>query len=108
MMIRLLRLSLPLAALLGLAACSPSSPAPAPQGASAPDSSALGTPAWQSWVGSSLGIQAADEGGPAPGSAAWNQAVQDRLGQEAPQQPVGSPQWQQAVDALLRTRGDSR
>jgi hypothetical protein len=30
--------------------------------------------------------------------------VQRKLGEEAPQSTPGSPQWQQSVDALLRTR----
>ena len=31
-------------------------------------------------------------------------SAQTKLGQEAPQTKPGSPEWQQAVDALLRTR----
>ncbi|KZC41727.1 MULTISPECIES: hypothetical protein [Rhodanobacter] len=95
--------SLPLALLL--AACSPS-PAPPPSdtaGPSAPANAALGSPEWYAWVDRSL--QIADDGhGPSHGSDAWNRAVQAKLGQEAPQSQPGSPQWQQAVDALLRTR----
>lgn len=97
---------------LGFAACS-RSPAPSqgepptPKAAenSPPGSAVLGSPAWSSWVDRTLGIS--DDGhGPDRGSPEWNQAVQRKLGQEAPQQPVGSPQWQQAVDALLRTRAN--
>ncbi|MFC5524403.1 hypothetical protein ACFPPA_01475 [Rhodanobacter ginsengisoli] len=95
--------SLPLALLL--AACSPS-PAPpqADAGHAAPTNVALGSAQWYAWVDRSLGI---NDGSGRPlehGSDAWNQAVQDELGQEAPQSPPGSPQWQQSVDALLRTR----
>jgi hypothetical protein len=95
--------SLPLALLL--AACSPS-PAP-PQadasGQSAPANAALGSPEWYAWVDRSLHI--GDDGhGPDHGSAEWNRAVQNKLGQEAPQSKPGSPEWQQSVDALLRTR----
>jgi len=91
-------------------ACSPSNPtspsgtgSPAP---SAPADARLGSPAWYDWVDRSLGIS--DDGhGPDHGSPEWNQAVQRKLGQEAPQATPGSPAWQQAVDALLRTRGDT-
>lgn len=98
--------------MLGLAACS-RSPAPSqgdpptPKAAesSAPDSAVLGSLAWYRWVDRTLGVS--DDGhGPDRGSPEWNQAVQHKLGQEAPQQPIGSPQWQQAVDALLRTRAN--
>lgn len=95
-----------LAALLATA-CSPSPPAP-PAGSptsSTPDDATLGSPAWYEWVDRSLGISS-DGHGPDPGSPEWNQAVQRKLGQEAPQAPPGSPQWQQSVDALLRTRGN--
>lgn len=97
--------SLPLALLL--AACSPSSPPSGPSGSSAtsaaPANAALGSPAWLAWVDQSLAIS--DNGhGPDPGSEEWNQAVQHKLGEEAPQSKPGSPQWQQSVDALLRTR----
>lgn len=92
-----------------LAACSPSEPppardAPTPRAqAEAPADAALGSPAWYAWVDRTLGIT--DNGhGPDRGSAEWNAAVQHQLGQEAPQAPLGSPEWQQAVDALLRTR----
>ena len=94
--------SLPLALLL--AACSPS-PAPPQSGASqsAPANAALGSPEWYAWVDRSLSIS--DNGhGPDHGSDAWNRAVQNKLGQEAPQSKPGSPEWQQSVDALLRTR----
>lgn len=95
--------SLPLALLL--AACSPS-PAPPQAGAAsqpAPTNVALGSAEWYAWVDRSL--QIGDDGhGPARGSEAWNRAVQDKLGQEAPQSKPGSPEWQQSVDALLRTR----
>jgi hypothetical protein len=94
--------SLPLALLL--AACSPS-PAPPQSGASqsAPANAALGSPEWYAWVDRSLSIS--DDGhGPDRGSDEWNRAVQNKLGQEAPQSKPGSPEWQQSVDALLRTR----
>ncbi|MBQ4855568.1 hypothetical protein IMW82_12895 [Rhodanobacter sp. B2A1Ga4] len=95
--------SLPLALLL--AACSPS-PAPPPSGStsqSTPTNVALGSPEWYAWVDRSLHI--GDDGhGPEHGSDAWNRAVQDKLDQEAPQSKPGSPEWQQSVDALLRTR----
>jgi hypothetical protein len=90
-----------------LSACSPSQ-SPSTQalapGNSAPATTELGSPAWQRWVTQTIGLDDPDQGGPSPGSDAWNAAVQRRLGQEAPQYPPGSPQWQQAVDALLRTR----
>jgi len=99
---------LPLALLV---ACSPASPPPEqkppkPQSAetsSAPDNATLGSAEWYAWVDDRLHVS--DDGhGPDRGSAEWNHAVQHKLGQEAPQSPPGSPQWQQAVDALLRTR----
>ncbi|WP_114241428.1 hypothetical protein [Dyella sp. C9] len=97
---------LPLALLV---ACSPSSPPPEqkppqPKAAqNAPDNAVLGSPEWYAWVDDRL--QITDDGhSPDQGSDEWNQAVQHKLGQEAPQSPPGSPQWQQAVDALLRTR----
>lgn len=94
--------SLPLALLL--AACSPSPPPSSPPTAAAvPANAALGSPEWLSWVDQSLAIS--DNGhGPDPGSEEWNQAVQHKLGEEAPQSKPGSPPWQQSVDALLRTR----
>ena len=95
--------SLPLALLL--AACSPAPTPPAAPGETqtAPANPALGSPEWLAWVDQSLGIS--DKGhGPDPGSPQWNQAVQRKLGEEAPQSTPGSPQWQQSVDALLRTR----
>ena len=93
-----------------LAACSPASPPPdqkPPQPKSdaptAPVNAELGSPQWYEWVDQRLSIS--DGGhGPDHGSAEWNRAVQHKLGQEAPQVEPGSPQWQQAVDALLRTR----
>ncbi|MET4568986.1 hypothetical protein [Rhodanobacter soli] len=95
--------SLPLALLL--AACSPS-PAPPQSGTTsqpAPTNAALGSPEWYAWVDRSLNIS--DDGhGPDRGSDEWNRAVQNKLGQEAPQSKPGSPEWQQSVDALLRTR----
>ncbi len=99
---RLVASLLPLALLL--AACSPS-PAPPQSGSSqsAPANAALGSPEWYAWVDRSLHIS--DDGhGPDRGSDEWNRAVQNRLGQEAPQSKPGSPEWQQSVDALLRTR----
>lgn len=94
--------------LLLLTACSPTPPADAPtaaqqsQAANAPPANAaLGSPGWYAWVDRTLAIS---DNGPDHGSAEWNQAVQQKLGQEAPQSEPGSPQWQQSVDALLRTR----
>jgi hypothetical protein len=99
--------------LLLLTACSPTPPADAPAtlqaqaGNTPPANAALGSPAWFAWVDRTLGIS--DNGhGPDPGSVEWNQAVQRKLGQEAPQSEPGSPQWQQSVDALLRTRVSPR
>lgn len=95
--------SLPLALLL--AACSPSSaPSQADAGHTAPTNVALGSAPWYAWVDRSLGINDDSRHALVHGSAAWNQSVQDELGEEAPQSPPGSPQWQQSVDALLRTR----
>ena len=92
--------SLPLALLL--AACSPT-PAPPAEGQSASTNIALGSPAWYTWVDDTLGIS--DNGhGPDHGSDEWNQAVQHKLGEEAPRTKPGSPAWQQSVDSLLRTR----
>jgi hypothetical protein len=93
--------SLPLALLL--AACSPT-PAPSQHAANqtAPANAALGSAEWYAWVDRSLDID--DGHGPQRGSLEWNQAVQNKLGQEAPQSKPGSPEWQQSVDALLRTR----
>lgn len=91
-----------------LTACSPSQPPaqdpPQPQaGKSAPANAVLGSAEWYAWVDRTLDIS--DDGhGPDHGSAEWNAAVQRKLGQEAPQAQPGSPDWQQAVDALLRTR----
>jgi hypothetical protein len=98
---RRLAASLPLALLL--AACSPT-PAPSQHAASqtAPSNAALGSIEWYAWVDQSLGIDTGH--GAQPGSVEWNQAVQNKLGQEAPQSKPGSPEWQQSVDALLRTR----
>ena len=112
---RLFFTAVPITAALIIAACSPSGPsapadpAPAPASTaavaarSAPANPALGSPEWFAWVDKSLAVS--DDGhGPTPGSAEWDQAVNRKLGQEAPQAAPGSAQWQQAVDALLRTR----
>ncbi|KAF1004963.1 MAG: hypothetical protein GAK28_03590 [Luteibacter sp.] len=112
---RLFFTAVPLAAALIIAACSPpgpsaptdAAPVPATTAAAAPRSApanpALGSPEWLAWVDKSLAVS--DDGhGPTPGSAEWDQAVNRKLGQEAPQATPGSAQWQQAVDALLRTR----
>lgn len=95
--------SLPLALLL--AACSPA-PTPPQTAASqaAPADATLGSAQWYAWVDQSLGIDDGNGHGPDRGSAEWNQTVQRKLGQEAPQSKPGSPEWQQSVDALLRTR----
>ena len=95
--------SLPLALLL--AACSPT-PAPSHHAASptAPADATLGSAEWFAWVDRSLNIDDSNGHGTQPGSSEWNQAVQHKLGQEAPQSKPGSPEWQQSVDALLRTR----
>ncbi len=93
--------SLPLAVLL--AACSPAPTPSAPAaGQTAPADATLGSAAWYAWVDRSLGIDDSDS--PKRGSAAWSELVQRKLGQEAPQSKPGSPEWQQSVDALLRTR----
>jgi hypothetical protein len=94
--------SLPLALLR--AACSPTPGPPSPvAGQNAPADATLGSPAWYAWVDRTLGIT--DNGHkPDPGSGEWDQAVQRKLGQEAPRSKPGSPEWQQSVDALLRTR----
>lgn len=99
---RRLLASLPLALLL--AACSPApGSAPAEKTSSAPANLALGSTDWYAWVDQSLHIS--EQGhGPDQGSPEWNQAVQRKLGEEAPQSQPGSPEWQQSVDALLRTR----
>jgi hypothetical protein len=101
---------LPLAVLL--AACSaPQAPQndkpPKPQAsasAAAPVNAMLGSHEWYQWVDRRLAISDGDGHGPDGGSDEWNHAVQRKLGQEAPQAQPGSPEWQQAVDALLRTR----
>jgi hypothetical protein len=106
---RRILLTLPFAFAIVVAGCS-SPPAPAGDvtseaspGKSVPANPSLGSPPWYAWVDQVLAVS--DDGhGPAPGSAAWNAAVQTKLGQEAPQTKPGSPEWQQAVDALLRTR----
>ncbi|MET0254141.1 MAG: hypothetical protein ABW193_00005 [Luteibacter sp.] len=112
----------PLTAAFIIAACSPASPdapaagappaasaaASAPEGTpapgkTAPDNPALGSPEWYAWVDKTLAVS--DDGhGPKPDTPAWDQAVNTKLGQEAPQAAPGSAEWQQAVDALLRTR----
>ncbi|WP_430391703.1 hypothetical protein [Dyella sp. 20L07] len=104
-----MRRTLALLPLMLIAACSPAAPPPdqnppKPQSTqTAPDSAVLGSVQWYAWVDQRLHIT--DDGhGPDRGSDEWNRAVQHKLGQEAPQAPIGSPQWQQAVDALLRTR----
>ena len=99
---RRLLANLPLALLL--AACSPAPEAP--QTVTTRNAQAnieLGSVEWYAWVDHSLRISD-NSHGPDQGSAEWNQAVQNKLGQEAPQSLPGSPEWQQAVDALLRTR----
>ncbi|HEV2679415.1 MAG TPA: hypothetical protein VGV14_02850 [Rhodanobacter sp.] len=95
--------SLPLALLL--AACAPT-PAPPQAQASqtAPADATLGSAEWYVWVDRSLEIDDGNGHGPDHGSAEWNATVQRKLGQEAPQSKPGSPEWQQSVDALLRTR----
>jgi hypothetical protein len=113
---RFLLTVVPLATALIIAACSPAEPAappsapavastaasPAP-GRTAPESAALGTPEWFAWVDKTLAIS--DDGhGPQPNTPAWDVAVNAKLGEEAPQASPGSTEWQQAVDALLRTR----
>lgn len=95
--------SLPLALLLAACSSSPAPSSPDAAGQAAPANAALGSPEWYAWVDHSLRI--GDDGhGPSHGSEAWNRAVQAKLGQEAPQSKPGSPEWQQSVDALLRTR----
>lgn len=107
-----IRLVYCVAAALALAACSSPSPPESPPAASgssaaqdmpaAPANATLGSPAWYAWVSHALRIDTTS--GPKPGSRAWQQAVQAKLGQEAPQSKPGTPAWQQAVDSLLRTR----
>lgn len=108
---------IPLTAAFIIAACSPPGPqapagaapaaastasSPAP-GRLAPATAALGTPEWFTWVDTTLAVS--DDGhGPQPNTPAWDQAVNAKLGEEAPQSEPGSAEWQQAVDALLRTR----
>ncbi|MEO5830947.1 MAG: hypothetical protein ABIQ36_10305 [Rhodanobacter sp.] len=95
--------SLPLALLL--AACSPAPTPPHVAGSAqnAPANLALGSAPWYAWVDQSLHVS--DDGhGPDHGSPEWNQAVQTKLGEEAPRSQPGSVEWQQSVDALLRTR----
>lgn len=115
------RLSLSLPAILLIVACSSGQPdqAPRPQAAATsasataasasakPANPVLGSSEWYAWVDQGLGISDDDERGPAPGSLLWNEAVQRRLGQQAPPSQPGSPDWQQAVDTLLRTRAAS-
>lgn len=99
---------LPLAVLV--AACSAPQPPqndkpPKPQAAAAaPVNATLGSHEWYQWVDQRLAIADGDGHGPDGGSEEWNHAVQHKLGEEAPQARPGSPEWQQAVDALLRTR----
>ncbi|APG03770.1 hypothetical protein BJI69_07500 [Luteibacter rhizovicinus DSM 16549] len=118
---RFLLTVIPITAALIIAACSPSEgPAPTSHpaagtstaatatatpapGKTAPANPALGSPEWLAWVDKTLAIS--DDGhGPNPGTEAWDQAVNTKLGEEAPQAKLGSAEWQQAVDALLRTR----
>lgn len=95
--------SLPLALLL--AACSPTpTSSPSATAQTAPSNATLGSAEWYAWVDRTLGIADSNGHGPDRGSPEWNQAVQRKLGQEAPQSQPGSPEWQQSVDALLRTR----
>nr|WP_063572244.1 hypothetical protein [Luteibacter rhizovicinus] len=114
---RFLFTAVPITAALIIAACSPSqapaptaapsagtttASAPAP-GKTAPANPVLGSPDWFAWVDKTLAIS--DDGhGPKPDTPAWDQAVNTKLGEEAPQAKPGSAEWQQAVDALLRTR----
>ncbi|URX63808.1 hypothetical protein KR767_07070 [Luteibacter anthropi] len=114
---RFLFTAVPLTAALIIAACSHAEP-PAPEaapaaattaasspapGRAAPANPALGSPEWLAWVDKILAVS--DDGhGPTPGSAEWDDAVNRKLGQEAPQAKPGSAEWQQSVDALLRTR----
>ncbi|WNL46669.1 hypothetical protein RKE25_03250 [Dyella sp. BiH032] len=99
---------LPLAVIV--AACSaPQAPQPEKQpkpqaAASAPANATLGSHEWYQWVDRRLQVSDDEAHGPDYGSAEWNAAVQRKLGQEAPRAQPGSPEWQQAVDALLRTR----
>lgn len=116
---RFLLTVVPIATAFIIAACSPTAPdapaagapaassvasdgTPAP-GKTAPNNPALGSPEWYAWVDKTLAVS--DDGhGPKPDTPAWDQAVNTKLGQEAPQAAPGSAEWQQAVDALLRTR----
>lgn len=99
---------LPLAVIV--AACSsPQAPQPEKQpkpqaAATAPANAALGSHEWYQWVDRRLHVSDDHAHGSDYGSTEWNDAVQRKLGQEAPQAQPGSPEWQQAVDALLRTR----
>lgn len=86
----------------------PASPQAAAASANAVTNLALGTSAWYAWVEKTLSISDGNGHGPDQGSNEWNQAVQNKLGEEAPQSQPGSPEWQQSVDALLRTRVQSR
>ena len=95
--------SLPLALLL--AACSPApTPPQTAAGQAAPADATLGSAQWYAWVDQSLGIDDGNGHGPDRGSAAWHPPVPRPLGPTAPQSKPGSPEWQQSVDALLRTR----
>jgi len=87
--------------LTALAACSSAAPSASQ---SAPADATLGSAPWYAWVDQQLDVDSALGNG----SPAWDQAVAQKLGQEAPDDPPGSPQWQQAVDALLRTRASHR
>jgi hypothetical protein len=55
-------------------------------------------------VDHTLGIADRQGHGTDRGSAEWDQAVQKKLGEEAPQSQPGSPEWQPSGDALLRKR----
>lgn len=124
---RFLLTIVPLTAAMIIAACSPAEPdtstaapvaaatsaspisgptataPPVVKPSSAPANLALGSPEWFDWVDKTLAIS--DDGhGPKPQTPGWDEAVNRKLGQEAPQAAAGSTEWQQAVDALLRTR----
>lgn len=73
------------------------------QGAEGPPGHApTGSPHWYAWVNRTLGIKALSEGGPAAGTDAWNRAVAQKLGRQAPNEPPGSQPWLHTVDALVR------
>lgn len=73
-------------------------------GASGPKGDAMpGTPAWYAWVDQNLGMEQSPTASK-PGSEAWNQEVQKRLGTRAPNFPVGSDKWRSAIDVVLRSK----